>query len=274
MVPSAAKKARLSWGVPFYLPPREDGETNDSIQIFKEKMMKESKKVPHQQNTVQCQLAMVKTFPDRRSFIVRDPKYVAEVLLEYPLLRSKNEILNEFSRLVGGWSIISRMATLKDIPVDLIQSKSDKHFLDSVKMRISGSRTDESKIYLTNCYKILRIPFLLNECPSSFLKSVDESHPRIIPTFVAFDEKDLGTLLDGDSFDVKVEEEILATTNNFFDAVCLMLASYYVFNIVYPNSLINTLTFIQKYILDIGDETKTLGRVSTFISRIKKAGGV
>jgi len=118
--------------------------------------------------------------------------------------------------------------------------------------------------------KILEIPFMLRENPFSFL-ATEEPAPRIIGTAANFNSQDLATLLSDDAtFDIKVEQEIVAHCHNFFEAFSTMLACYYVFNVAYPKNLEGTLTFFQKFILNIGDDQKTLPRVAGLISRLKK----
>ena len=68
-----------------------------------------------------------------------------------------------------------------------------------------------------------------------------------------------------------IEDHIVAHSKDLIRAFAVMVSAYYVFNVEYPNSLVGTLTYIQKFMLKIGDNTKTLQRVLSLVSRLKKA---
>jgi len=99
----------------------------------------------------------------------------------------------------------------------------------------------------------------------------DNVYPRLICNKLKSQTDDLSLVLDDSSvFDVVVESEIIAHCDNFLDAFIVLLACYYVFNLAYPKKLEGTLTFVQKFLLKIGDSTKTLPRVAGLITRLKK----
>ena len=60
------------------------------------------------------------------------------------------------------------------------------------------------------------------------------------------------------------------TTKDFVKSMALLISSFYVFNIEYPSKIENTLTFIQKFFLDINDKPKTSDKVLKFMSVLKK----
>ena len=114
------------------------------------------------------------------------------------------------------------------------------------------------------------VSFLLRESTFSLFDAT-KTYPRLVGTSASFSPQDLSTaLLESASFDIVVEEQIVAQSNSFLEAFAVMLATYYVFNLAYPKELECTLSFIQKYILDIGDTTKTAARVSGLINKLKK----
>ena len=48
-------------------------------------------------------------------------------------------------------------------------------------------------------------------------------------------------------------------------SIALLISSFYVFNVNFPSKIENTLTFIQKFFLNINNKSKT-----TFMSVLKK----
>ena len=72
-------------------------------------------------------------------------------------------------------------------------------------------------------------------------------------------------------YELKVETFTLARGQNFIEMFSLMLASFYIFNVQYPKKLEGSLLFFQKFLLGIGDETKTPQKVLQLISKVKKA---
>lgn len=49
------------------------------------------------------------------------------------------------------------------------------------------------------------------------------------------------------------EKELVCTTDDFLQAVCVLMVAHYVFNMTYHPKLNNTLTFLQKVIMNIKD---------------------
>ena len=97
--------------------------------------------------------------------------------------------------------------------------------------------------------------------------------PRLISKNVISDITDYSTLFDENSeYQLKIETFTLAHGKDFVETFGLMLASFYVFNVRYPRKLEGSLLFFQKFMLGIGDETKTPQKVLQFISKVKKAG--
>ena len=72
-------------------------------------------------------------------------------------------------------------------------------------------------------------------------------------------------------YELKVETFTLARGQNFIEMFGLMLASFYIFNVEYPKKLEGSLMFLQKFLLGIGDETKTPQKVLQLMSKVKKA---
>ena len=72
------------------------------------------------------------------------------------------------------------------------------------------------------------------------------------------------------SFSVEAEGIVISKTDSFVNFVLLLLATYYVFNLVYPDKLVATLIFIQKYFLNIQDSVKRNSKVVTLLGKLHK----
>ena len=79
----------------------------------------------------------------------------------------------------------------------------------------------------TDCFEILITAYLLRENPADFFSTFDDV-PRIICTSASYNPENFATILEEDSsFDIMVEDDILTSSSNFFEAFSLMLAMYY-----------------------------------------------
>lgn len=79
-----------SWGLPNYLPKREEGEDDMSVKKHTEFLkVEKQKKKPNYERV--CML-MQKTFADRRQFIVTGNETILAVQQEYPWLFQEEEV--------------------------------------------------------------------------------------------------------------------------------------------------------------------------------------
>ena len=74
--------------------------------------------------------------------------------------------------------------------------------------------------------------------------------------------------LDCEAFHVNTENVRVATANNFPDAVLLLIATYFSFNLSYPAKATGMLMFLQKVILGHADNQKVNPKVTTLLSRL------
>lgn len=72
------------------------------------------------------------------------------------------------------------------------------------------------------------------------------------------------------TFEVKVESYTLITTKNFIHAVAIILTVHIVFNIAYALKNFGGMSFMQKYLLDIDDETNIQSKVLALFSELIK----
>ena len=80
--------------------------------------------------------------------------------------------------------------------------------------------------------------------------------------YIAYDgDTYVSIIKEAMEYSIIAEGEIVCKTADFVSAVCLLMCVHYVFNFAYNKKVLNTLTFIQKIILNITDETATPSKV-------------
>ena len=100
----------------------------------------------------------------------------------------------------------------------------------------------------------------------------DNYQPRLVSKDITSNIDDFSVLFEESTeYELKVETFTLARGQNFIEIFRLMLASFYIFIVEYPKKLEGSLMFLQKFILGIGNETKTPQKVLQLISKVKKA---
>ena len=67
-----------------------------------------------------------------------------------------------------------------------------------------------------------------------------------------------------------VEKTLIAESNSLLTAIVDLIASYFVFDIVYPKPLYAVLIFIQQFVLGIVDKQKVPHNVSVLLSSLTK----
>lgn len=65
-----------------------------------------------------------------------------------------------------------------------------------------------------------------------------------------------------------IEERKICTTEGVLDAIVVLFATFYIFDIAFSKHAKNTLVFIQKYLLGCKDRFKTPNKVNTIISKL------
>ena len=69
--------------------------------------------------------------------------------------------------------------------------------------------------------------------------------------------KSCASVITASSFHIIVEGQMMCKVTEFTEAVPLMFALFYVFNISYPKELASTLHYLQKYVFAIDDGTSS-----------------
>ena len=71
----------------------------------------------------------------------------------------------------------------------------------------------------------------------------------------------LSVLDEGITFSIIVEGETICETEDILSAMCLLMCVHYVFNLVYSKKAANTMTFLQRVVLNITDDTPAPSKV-------------
>lgn len=130
--------------------------------------------------------------------------------------------------------------------------------------------TDEFYIFFSDasrCITVLSLPSQLKENPQLLLQKesdVEEEQTAPIITYGGGES----VVCDDSIFSIVAENVVIATTNSLIDAVGLLLATYFVFNLVYPGNIESSLTFIQKVLVGHTDKVKTIPKINTLLNRI------
>ena len=117
-------------------------------------------------------------------------------------------------------------------------------------------------------------------CYTQFTTEVTEAHQELPPPqisafidesnaqyFIFVKGKQCSAFNDESNAEyfIFVEGNVLCNTTRFTDALFLMFASYYIFNLKYPSQVKNVLSFIQDYIFGYPD---SCGRSATYVATV------
>ena len=91
---------------------------------------------------------------------------------------------------------------------------------------------------------------------------------EITSPVIAYDGNLSGGLADFINLEVMSEGLLICTTPRVKDAIGILMACYYVFNMVYPKELSKTLLFIQRVILNLHDSSKVPHKILAVVKRL------
>lgn len=112
---------------------------------------------------------------------------------------------------------------------------------------------------MINCCAILALPFLLQEDPAFLFD--DREITNVQPWSLA-DILDMNVnmiyekVFQKDAhIEIYIEKVSVAEVQDFVKAVTILIAAHYVFNVAYSKKFRSTYCFIQKYLLQIQDNS-------------------
>ena len=86
------------------------------------------------------------------------------------------------------------------------------------------------------------------------------------------DDSSFSMILKENEFMLTIENTSIAKTKDLVMAFALLLCSHYVFNLSYSRNLVSSMTFFQKCIIKLPDNTAIPTKTLGFISKIRKTG--
>lgn len=147
------------WGVKNFNPDIPVGEDDRTMEVYRQRLLKQFHLLPYSRKQSVVQLSMDKTFPARRKDILELRKSVTEIMDEYPILADPVQIVEEFKRLteidiVVRWSHYFNTSTTKKV----LQMKPPKSFridtvmdeIESISVEAESGYADLACILLTS----------------------------------------------------------------------------------------------------------------------------
>lgn len=221
-----------------------DDDTNVAVPA------KKAKKETEDVNTF-----MKRTFDVRRSYITVELPPIAEVKETYPDLFTNRQIMMEFERIteidldhalqeycVSHWRDITD--TCQKIP-------SAKELLKQAD--IVKKENPSLEQYWDMVASLCLVPYMMKENLCDMVIEIGEEEQvdpkgKIVPVLIS-----KGKVFSSDEFILVVEEEIVQVFEEFTIAFASLFATYWIFNMEYPDTLVYTYNFIQKVMVNLKD---------------------
>ena len=200
---------------------------------------------------------MKRTFDVRRSFITVELPTIVEVKESYPDLFKDRQIMLEFERIT-------------DIDLDhALQEYCVSHWRDIAEMcqKISSAKellkqaeavkkeSPSLEQYWDMVASLCLVPYMMKENLCDMVIEIGEDEAvdpkgKIVPVLIS-----KGNVFKSDEFILVVEEEIVQEFEEFTIAFASLFATYWIFNMEYPDTLVYTYNFIQKVMVHLKDGT-------------------
>ena len=258
------------WGVQNFLPPRRPDLDDEAIDSIVERLDLEFNLPVAERNSDSIAMGMETTLSERRRMIVSEICTLQQLYDAYPILFEANEWLNEFTRLTYIDLVIDTRDRLEKFSATLflvsppVKSQPDVDVLKAEILKCSETTRDAMKVNAA----LLALPLMLKDDINEMFVKFGEnensvSTPRIVAIF-----QDLPTLLTASEYQLKVENETVAFTDNFRVAFLLLFASFYVLNLQYPPSVTATLSYFQRYVVGLRDSGSVPQKTLTFAGKM------
>ena len=198
---------------------------------------------------------MQRTFDTRRSFITVELPPIIDVKETYPELFTGRQIMMEFQRITD----IDLDIALQRYCVDYKQDINDMcHRIASAKEVLKQAEVVKKEIptlepYWDMVVSLCLIPYMMKENLCDMVIEIGEDEQvdpkgKIVPVLIS-----KGKVLNSDEFILVVEEEIVQIFEEFTIAFASLFATYWIFNMEYPDTLVCTYNFIQKVMVNLKD---------------------
>ncbi|KAG8200453.1 hypothetical protein JTE90_000535 [Oedothorax gibbosus] len=200
---------------------------------------------------------MEKSFQDRRIDIMKNKPMVQGVRESYPLLFNIAEVRNELDRILYIGKCEEFLANVEKYADIILHMTNDKDpLLKTITEKVKGAATIAQKKYAVEVGSILMLSNLIGET-RSFLKLRDTSFDPGDHPYIEGDAKINEIFFDQYTFKVYTERVLLCEASDFKEAILALMASFFIFNISYPDSSFNTLVIMEKLYLEACDTEDT-----------------
>ncbi len=112
---------------------------------------------------------------------------------------------------------------------------------------------------------LLAIPVLLREKVDDLLVKRSKGTKLPATATITYEQE---RVTPSTTFNIYVENELVGTWPTLLKAFAGLLATYYVFDLAYPRQSVKTLTFLQKFVANLPDDSKTPEMVLTLASKV------
>ncbi|KAF8783096.1 uncharacterized protein LOC129963396 [Argiope bruennichi] len=196
---------------------------------------------------------MLKSFDERRNFILIKCPFAKFVKEKYPLLFSNAEVRNELDRIFYDGKCTEFIANIeKYSPHILSITRDDDPLLLTTQSKMKSFKTVAQKKYAQDVGALLMISSLVHE-DRNYLKLIDNNvNPGDFP-YIECDAKQNDLYFDQHIFRIYVENIMLCEASDFKEAILCLVASYFIFNIKYPDANFSTLVTFEKLFLEAND---------------------
>lgn len=212
-----------------------------------------------QVNKAEVKQLMDDTFNARRHFILMDAPLLRAVEDKFPLLFSVDEVKNELERLFYPGKCEEFFHNIQKYSSVIIDNcdPSNEIYARTIKS-IERAKTKEQKRYAKAVGSILLLPTLMKE-KLGFLNLQDnDCRNDIFPYIDASVHVLKEVFFDNLLFKVITEQRELCVASDFKEAVLCLMASFFIFNINYPETCDQTLILFEKLYLCANDTSDDL----------------
>ncbi|GIY99032.1 DUF5641 domain-containing protein [Caerostris extrusa] len=231
-----------------YQSSLDSSRTNNDI-IVQSKKLASAEKI----DVAKATDLMAKSFDKRRNYIIVERPAVSLVKERYPLLFSYREVLHELDRILYDGKSKEFLENIGKYAKYILSMADDKDpLLKTINDKKASYQTKVQKDYAEQVGAILMISSLAKES-RSFLKLTDNVIDTAYYPYIECNARRNDIFFDQYLFKIYVEGVFLCEAPDFKEALLCLVASYFIFNISYPENAFGTFVFFEKLFLDAND---------------------
>ncbi|XP_071565728.1 uncharacterized protein [Temnothorax nylanderi] len=236
----SAKAGCSNWQPEQYVESETEETIEDKVQFLRRVALQGSPTINIEKDKISSYLEI--TYPAQRLFLnnVHKPPTIQDVKSLWPILLRKEYMFWHYQKLMGHSISILEENMLKKEGKILSYGRIKKYkdimdSTDSVQLKATKIIMRHFKEDFSVLFKVYPEGTLLE----------DLSAPISAPCIVILDDTTCST------FYLFIEQSQIERTHSFYEALEMLISSYFIFNMEYPTSCACTLEFLQKYLLNI-----------------------